>query len=62
MKRVLVADDTKSIRALVAKCMEMEGYGAVEAVDGREALVLADAATASATLGEPVRVRSVAHA
>lgn len=31
-------------------------------VDGREALVLADAATTSATLGEPVRVRSVAHA
>lgn len=40
MKRVLVADDTKSIRSLVARCLAIEGYEAVEAVDGREALEL----------------------
>lgn len=38
MKRVLVADDTKNIRALVCKCLQIEGYRAVEAVDGRQAL------------------------
>lgn len=40
MKKVLVADDTKNIRTLVGKCLQMEGYEVVEAVDGRQALEL----------------------
>ncbi len=38
MKRVLVADDTKNIRLLVRKCLEMEGYAVEEAADGAQAL------------------------
>ncbi len=38
MKRVLVADDTKNIRLLVRKCLEMEGYAVDEAADGPQAL------------------------
>jgi DNA-binding NtrC family response regulator len=38
MKRVLIADDTKNIRLLVRKCLEMEGYTVDEAVDGQQAL------------------------
>ena len=38
MKRVLVADDTKNIRMLVRKCLEMEGYAVEEAADGEQAL------------------------
>ncbi len=40
MKRVLVADDTKNIRLLVRKCLEMEGYAVDEAADGPQALEL----------------------
>jgi two-component system, OmpR family, response regulator len=40
MKRVLVADDTKNIRALVCKCLQLEGYETHEAADGRQALEL----------------------
>lgn len=40
MKKVLVADDTKNIRTLVGKCLQMEGYEVSEAADGREALNL----------------------
>ena len=40
MKRVLVADDTKNIRALVCKCLQIEGYDTVEAGDGLQALEL----------------------
>lgn len=38
MKRVLVADDTKNIRLLVRKCLEMEGYAVDEAADGPKAM------------------------
>lgn len=38
MKRVLVADDTKNIRVLVGKCLQLEGYEVSEAVDGKQAL------------------------
>lgn len=38
MKRVLVADDTKNIRLLVRKCLEMEGFAVDEAADGAQAL------------------------
>lgn len=40
MKKVLVADDTKNIRSLVCKCLQLEGYAAVEAADGRQAFDL----------------------
>lgn len=40
MKRVLVADDTKNIRLLVRKCLEMEGFAVDEATDGAQALEL----------------------
>jgi two-component system, OmpR family, response regulator len=40
MKSVLVADDTKNIRTLVGKCLQMEGYEVAEAADGRQALDL----------------------
>jgi two-component system, OmpR family, response regulator len=45
VKRVLVADDTKNIRSLVCKCLQMEGYEAQEAVDGRQALELLSSKT-----------------
>jgi two-component system OmpR family response regulator len=35
---VLVADDTKNIRSLVARCLALEGYEVSEAVDGRQAI------------------------
>lgn len=37
MKRVLVVDDTKNIRVLLSKCLQMEGYDVTAAVDGPEA-------------------------
>jgi two-component system OmpR family response regulator len=37
MMRVLVADDTKNIRSLLTKCLQMEGYRVQMAVDGQEA-------------------------
>ena len=40
MKRVLVADDTKNIRTLLCKCLELEGYTPAEAADGQQALAL----------------------
>jgi two-component system, OmpR family, response regulator len=40
LKKVLVADDTKNIRSLVCKCLQLEGYQPVEAADGKQALEL----------------------
>lgn len=40
MKRVLVVDDTKNIRILLTKCLELEGYTVLTASDGQEALEL----------------------
>lgn len=38
MKKVLIVDDTKSIRMLLTTCMELEGYKAVTAKNGQEAI------------------------
>ncbi len=38
MTKVLVADDTKNIRTLLMKCLQLEGYEVETANDGREAL------------------------
>ena len=38
MKRVLIADDTRNIRMLIRKCLEMEGWAVDEAADGPQAL------------------------
>lgn len=40
MKRVLIADDTKNIRSLLSKCLQLEGYEVAEAADGQQALDL----------------------
>lgn len=40
MKQVLVVDDTKNIRTLLTKCLELEGYKVVTANDGNQALEL----------------------
>jgi len=40
MKRVLIVDDTKNIRILLTKCLELEGYTVLTASDGQEALEL----------------------
>ena len=40
MTRVLVADDTKNIRTLLMKCLQMEGCEVQTANDGKEALEL----------------------
>ncbi len=40
MKKVLVVDDTKNIRMVLTKCLELEGYEVVTAADGRQALEL----------------------
>lgn len=40
MKRVLIVDDTKNIRLLLTKCLELEGYNVLTAADGQEALEL----------------------
>lgn len=40
MKNVLVVDDTKNIRVLLTKCLELEGYYVVTANDGYQALEL----------------------
>jgi two-component system OmpR family response regulator len=37
MKKVLVADDTKNIRNLLMKCLQMEGYEVKTANDGKAA-------------------------
>ncbi len=41
--RILVADDTESIRRLIRLNLELEGFDVVEAVDGQECLELATA-------------------
>lgn len=38
MKKVLVVDDTKNIRVLLTKCLELEGYAVENAADGKNAL------------------------
>ena len=38
MKKVLVVDDTKNIRMMLTKCLELEGYEVITAVDGKQAL------------------------
>lgn len=38
MKRALVVDDTKNIRLLLGKCLEMEGFNVNCASDGQEAV------------------------
>lgn len=38
MKRVLITDDTKNIRILLTKCLELEGYEVESATNGREGL------------------------
>jgi len=40
MKKVLIIDDTKNIRILLSKCLELEGYAISMASDGREGLEL----------------------
>ena len=40
MKQVLVADDTKNIRTLLSKCLQVDGYHTLEASDGKQALEL----------------------
>ena len=40
MKRVLVVDDTKYIRMILTKCLELEGYEVMTASDGKQALEL----------------------
>ena len=36
MKTALIIDDTKNIRLLLTKCLELEGYGVTCAADGQE--------------------------
>lgn len=38
MKKVLIIDDTKNIRLLLTKCLEIEGYAVDCAADGKEGL------------------------
>lgn len=38
MKKVLIVDDTKSIRMLLTTCLELEGYESVTARNGQEAI------------------------
>lgn len=38
MKKVLVVDDTKNIRMILTKCLELDGYEVMTAGDGKEAL------------------------
>lgn len=38
MKKILVIDDTKNIRLMLSKTLELEGYSVTTAGDGREAL------------------------
>jgi DNA-binding NtrC family response regulator len=40
MKKVLIVDDTKNIRMILTKCLELEGYEVMTASDGRQALDL----------------------
>lgn len=38
MKKVLVVDDTKNIRMILTKCLELEGYEVMTAGDGKQAM------------------------
>ena len=38
MKKVLIVDDTKNIRMLLSKCLELEGFEVDTAADGLEAV------------------------
>lgn len=38
MNKVLVVDDTKNIRMILTKCLELEGYEVMTASDGKQAL------------------------
>jgi DNA-binding NtrC family response regulator len=38
MNKVLVVDDTKNIRMILMKCLELEGYEVMTASDGKQAL------------------------
>lgn len=38
MKKILVIDDTKNIRMMLTKCLELEGYSVITASNGKEAL------------------------
>jgi two-component system, OmpR family, response regulator len=40
MKKILVIDDTKNIRLMLSKTLELEGYNVTTAGDGKEALEL----------------------
>ncbi len=40
MQKVLVVDDTKNIRMILTKCLELEGYEVLTASDGKQALEL----------------------
>lgn len=40
MKKVLIVDDTKNIRTLLTKCLQMEGYEVKTASEGLEAIEL----------------------
>jgi two-component system OmpR family response regulator len=40
MKKVLIVDDTKNIRMVLAKCLELEGYEVMTANDGKQAFDL----------------------
>lgn len=43
MKKVLIIDDTKNIRLLLTKCLELEGYEVRQASGGKEGLELISA-------------------
>ncbi len=38
MKKVLIVDDTKNIRMILTKCLELEGYEVMSASDGKQGL------------------------
>ena len=48
--RILVADDSATVRALVRLELEAHGYDVVEAEDGAQALALAEAGGVDAVL------------
>ncbi len=40
MQKILIIDDTKNIRLMLTKCLELEGYHVTAAGDGKEAIEL----------------------
>ena len=40
MQKILIIDDTKNIRLMLTKCLELEGYHVTTASDGKEAIEL----------------------